>query len=322
MLRVAVKLDSSENRNVPLQFVSVRTIWVTSQIASLLLLSFAANATSLDEALYARNRFQSMAEAGRNGGLPHSLVFEFLKLVAMNKRSEVDPELSSQVGFDRTELRTGYFGAVGVREEAFRALGFLATEEARRFLDERTQAELRTDEVDQLWPVIRIAFYQSQLMPFITEGEKFRFLESVMKAEHDNRALPGVLWWAANRLCDAGALDFLPAASRVFSRLYPASHEAHVQFCQQRMWVIASNPDKMSALTSVLTIENVQAHPNMVHWAIEQLQQMRSQVSNDVVEKFLGSLEAIPADTTLGVEVRETVLRRYRLHIMPPPPPR
>lgn len=271
-----------------------------------------ATATSPDETTYARHRFESLANAGRQGQIAAPAVFEFLKRIALNKRREIDSTLLAQVSFDQEEIATGYFASAGVRAQAFRALGFLATPEAQQFLRERTEEEFLSDHLDTLWPVIRIAVCQSQLTPIETDSQRFRFLKSVIHQTHDARSRVQVLYWAATELCDGGALDYLPATRNVFKRLSPSRHADHEQFCQQRMWVITSNPDRIAALRSTLGTDRAETDPDLVNWAIEQLLAIRDSRAQTAVEQFLDTLEAIPADSNHGKFVRRNILLRYR----------
>jgi hypothetical protein len=127
--------------------------------------------------------------------------------------------------------------------------------------------------------------------------------------------------WAAEELCNRGVLtSYAVVEQLLYDRNRKAAPE-NARFCEQRMRAVMSNPDRTTAIGSVLRVTDGLADKRLMQWAISELTSMKSEQAEQVMERFEQEVLALPDDSPQKRELMpyaDAVRRRHGM-VLPRP---
>jgi hypothetical protein len=137
-----------------------------------------------------------------------------------------------------------------------------------------------------------------QLARITDPHQQIEFLEKVALEIIDPFAMSKVTSWAVDELCDRGSLLSLPVAraALVKANSGPDGLE-NAQFCETRMRIIMSNPDRTRALASYLKTAKIRPDRRLAAWAVIQLSLIRSPEANKAMDAFEEEITKYPRGT-------------------------
>jgi hypothetical protein len=208
-----------------------------------------------------------------------------LERVALGRAARVDAESESQAGLARGQLRDSGYSTAEVRACAFRSIGQVASAEALEFLTNLQHADIGRDDSQEVWSASRVALYDARLRQIHNPQFQVDFLESTLKQPDMGRGPVGS--WVVNELCDRGSQSFLPVIENAIrARKNGQRDEDEIAFCVARMTLVASNPDRVTALASILNLEQGSLNQRLTIWAIGQLFSMNSRAADAELARF------------------------------------
>jgi hypothetical protein len=305
------QLDSAGSRVIPLPSDSVCIFWVTCQIALLFLLCLQLQATSIHPSHFAREQFAQVLDASAKDSSRSEAALQFLGSIALNEPSETAATAYAQLARGVLTFDHPLYQNLTVRAEAFYAIGRLATPAAIALLEAATLATFSAEERDELGPSIQIALRNARRLQLPSLPEQWRYLSSLLREEVEGPFYGYTSGWATEQLCNLGALEYLPEVSVTYRRISRETAEADTQFCQERMWVVASHSDRPTALASALTVENAVNKPRLVNWAIRQLKEDRQPGSAARVDAYLKELIALPRSSPMRQAALYNVVKSH-----------
>jgi hypothetical protein len=247
------------------------------------------------------------------GTAPVSLdALAILESVAAGRMDGASPELETRVGLKAGELRGPDFKNPTVRAHALRKIGEAGLPEALAYLQDLRREDLGSDPSQMVWPAAQIALRAAQLRRITDPYMKTEFLERTVTERHDAVSNSAVTSWAVNELCDRGAQMSLSVIQQsIRSGQSGERGENEIEFCEERIRVVLSNPDRIKALASVLSAAGGTADRNLVGWAVSQLSSMRSPSADAELDRFALEIERLPEGSP-----RKLSLGTYRQEIL------
>jgi hypothetical protein len=218
-----------------------------------------------------------------------------LQQVAVRRPVTHAAELEAQIGARRGDLQRPTFSAIDVRVHALRSIGRAGTAEAVAFLTKLKPSDLGPDPSHQVWPAAQIALREALLNSIADSQGKTDFLEkAIREPPQDAMARVKVMLWAMRELCDSGALMSLPVIQSGLHKLYSATAGEEIQFCEARIRVIRSDPDRVKALGSTLEVHRAAEDSRLTWWAINKLAAMKSPNADAELDRFADVITKLP----------------------------
>jgi hypothetical protein len=232
-----------------------------------------------------------------------------LENLAVGLMDSADPESEARVGLKAGELRGPDFKDRVVRAHALRKIGEVDLPEALAYLQALRKEDLGVDPTRTLWPAAQIALRDAQLRRITDPYMKTEFLERTITEHHDAAFKSELTWWAVNELCDRGAQMSLSVIQKAIRGTGSGQRgEDDIEFCEARIRAVLSNPDRLKALASVLTVADPAAD-RLVGWAVNELSTMQTPAADAELDRFareIGALpEGSPAKANLGIYRQE-----------------
>ena len=225
---------------------------------------------------------------------------EALERLAEGKPESVPAEFADQMGLRPILGEWITYRQLPVRTYAIRNLGEVGTDDVVFYLSALKEEEFAPNigERSQLGEAVQIALRSAQLTKIPETGEKVRWLEQLAA---DNTAAQG---WAVDQLCDIGSLISYAVVQRsIRERFSGARIEEELSFCEQRIRLVRSNPDRTKALISGLNTDANQQSTRLVSWAANQLLSVGSPEAIQALKTFSQAVAGMPHESvwmTLG----------------------
>lgn len=217
-------------------------------------------------------------------------------MLAEGRPVEIPEAVEARLGLPPINFLSVPFSRRHNRAQACGYIGKLATKEAIAYLELLSTGNFKSDDVSEIWPVCRVGLAEARMRNLPTREERVRFLEVELRSEHDAWSRPLVGHWLMNQLCDTGNIASLPAIVtyvRQWQGKSPTS-DSEIAFCRQRMEVIASNPDRVQAIASVLKLSGIEKETRLYGWAIHSLMEIGSTEAIGALDRFTALVEALP----------------------------
>ncbi|MCW5965164.1 MAG: hypothetical protein KIT83_14095 [Bryobacterales bacterium] len=264
-------------------------------------------------------QFRDLVDASRRDSAKEVQTLAFLRLIAEGRSEEVTAGMAHFAGVHHPSVLRGAYKGTEIRIGAYRHIGYMGTAAAVEYLQQVTPSAFKVESFERqdLWPEVQIALRDARRRMLPQAADAVRYLEAVLEEEGDWFSAGHVRSWAVNELCSRGALGSLPAVTKALRRIGSSRLEERAQFCQEKMVVAASHPDRVRAISSALTIQNAQSNPELVRWAISEIRSTRDPARLTILNAYFDQLEAIPENTALGIEVRNRVLYHNRPRPLP-----
>lgn len=257
---------------------------------------------------------------GRTNPVDAEWALSFLRAAAENQPHEIDKASAQRVGLRQDTMENAPFWDVDVRRTAFGLIATLPAVISIPYLRSVTPDSFPDDsDKTDIYPHVRIALYKANMLTRPSRVEHDHFLADALQMVPEDDWFIHVQKWSAEELCDRGVVDSLPLIDGFLLHLDERSHPQRLHYCQERMTVVNSHSDRRTALRGVLTVENARSNERLVHWAIAELEKLRTEEAKGVINAYLDQLEAIPGRSPLGREVR-SVLTSYGRALVPPRP--
>ena len=94
--------------------------------------------------------------------------------------------------------------------------------------------------------------------------------------------------------------------------------EDEIAFCEARIQIVRRNPDRIKALASVLTLDNVAEDTRLKLWAICQLNEMHLAEADAELDRFARDISKLPEQSKMrqrmslpGATIQELQNRRH-----------
>ncbi len=215
-----------------------------------------------------------------------------LERVALGRIAEISAESAAQVGL-RDRLADTWFSTAEVRACAFRAIGETGLAEAVDFLQNLNRAEIGTDTSQEMWAASQVALWDARFRRIEDPQLKIKFLESTLTEPEMPRDPVG--HWAADQLCDRGALGSLVIIQEAIrTRRNGQRDEDEIAFCEARIRVVYGKPDRVKALASLLRVEKAGENARLTEWAIQQLASIHSREAQAELDRFANEIGRLP----------------------------
>jgi hypothetical protein len=218
------------------------------------------------------------------------IAVEILKQVALGRQPTMAPDFATTVRSTPEELRERFYLAPEVREHAFRVLGKTGLPEASEFLAGVQASDVGDDPSQSVWRAVLVASWEVKFKTITELGDKIAFLE---KALADRNG--GVKFWAVTELCNSGALESSAAIRRAVTRMDRRNAEREMSFCEARMRVVRSNPDRAIALGSALSVHTADPDSRLTWWAVYELSEMGTPAAVQELARFTAEIDQTPA---------------------------
>jgi hypothetical protein len=222
-----------------------------------------------------------------------SFAIDSLEKIALGRVASVSAELEAALG-----EKAGVFQAKGytdppARACAVRSIGRTALDEAVDFLAKLTPADVGPDPSGAVWSAAQIALQDAQFRKITDPYMKTKFLEGILAGTRDGRG--PVPAWAVDELCERGAQKSLPLIQSSIRHMWSGQYgEDEIEFCEARIRVIMSNPDRVKALASVLAVGDDAANTRLVTWAVNGLNSMKIPTADAEVDRFAREIDRLP----------------------------
>ncbi len=224
-----------------------------------------------------------------------AIALEVLERVALGRTAEIAARAEAQIGLAAGQLQRKEFQASTSRACAFRAIGKTAPPEAVDFLSKLKRAVIGPDGSLEMWRAAQIARNDVQLRRIADPQLKTEFLESLITRTETRDSL---LAWAVDKLCDSGAIRSLPEIRQAIRRrLNGKRDEEDIRFCEGKIQVISSNPDRIKALSSVLRTESTPEYDRLQRWSIYQLADEGNATADAELRRFAAEIGRVPASS-------------------------
>ena len=235
-----------------------------------------------------------------------------LELVALGRTQEIDSETASALGLPAGDIRDAGFADPAVRVCALRSLGETGLSEAVDFLRGLKPADFASDRTEQTWPAAHLALHEALLGQISDTQQRIEFLMHVVTSQRRG----ATALWAVNQLCDAGALSALPAIRESINDSWHGQYGAgQIRFCEARIQIVRSDPDRVKALSSVLK-DGGSADERLLRWAVGLLTQMDTPSADAAVDRFLEGSAGQQQWSSRGhflTDLRQETLRMRRV---------
>lgn len=268
-------------------------------------------ANSVHPSHFAREQFAEVVDESAKDPSKQEAALQFLGTIALKESSETAAAAYAQLGKGVLSFDHPLYEDLTVRAEAFYAIGRLATPAAIAFLKASALATFSERERDELGPSIQIALRDARRLQLPNRAEQWHYLSSLLGEDAESPFYGYVLGWATEQLCNLGALDYLPEVSTTYRKISRTTAVESTQYCQERMWIVASHSDRPTALASALTVENAVNKPRLVNWAIQQLKEDRQPSSAARVDTYLKELIALPRSSPMRQAALYNVVKSH-----------
>jgi hypothetical protein len=224
-----------------------------------------------------------------------SIAIDSLEKIALGRAAGIGAEADATLGMAAGTLEDKGFADPTARACALRSLGRTALGGAIEFLTKLTPADLGSDPSQRLWPAAQVALREAQLRGITDTYLKTEFLDRTVTEHHDAVSNSAVTSWAVDELCDRGAQVSLPVIQQsIRSRRNGPRDEQEIEFCEARIRVVASNPDRVKALASVLTAGGDATNTRLAGWAVNALNSMQTPAADAELDRFAREIEKLP----------------------------
>jgi hypothetical protein len=235
-----------------------------------------------------------------------SVAIDSLEKVALGRATSVGAESEVALGEKAGVFEDRGFGDPPARVCALRSIGTTALEEAVDFLTKLEPGDLGSDPSQTVWPAAQIALREAQLGRITDPDMKIEFLEHTISEYHDAVSNSAVILWAVNQLCDRGAQASLPVIQKSIRHMWSGQNgEDEVEFCEARVRVVTSKPDRVAALASVLSVAigADDANQRLLGWAVNELNSMKSSDADAQLDRFARDIERLPEGSPTKVRL-------------------
>ncbi len=228
-----------------------------------------------------------------------AIALDLLERVALGKRDDILPEWEVQVGLPAGTLAYKAFADTSNRCYALDQIGETGAPEAVEFLAQRTREDFEPDTTGSMWPAAQVALRVARLRGIADPQAQVQFIEQALASQlPDGRSR--IALWAIDELCDRGVLTSMANIQHTLKSMWPGKHgEDELRFCETRIRVVNSNPDRVQALGSVLSTDASLADERLILWAIDQLQAMHSPKADREIKRFRTELGVLPQGSAL-----------------------
>jgi hypothetical protein len=247
-----------------------------------------------------------ISEAAKTATPMRLIALEILERVAEGRMEGASPDLEVQVGLKSGQLRGPEFKEYELRSYALRRIGELDLPEALTYLQNLKESDIGPDTSGQIRSAAQIALLQAQVNRIPDQQAKIRFLEEATSGKGAG------VHWAVDELCNLGSYQSLPLIRARIHRLLslPQDIEHETGFCEARIGVVSRDPDRVRALGAVLRVNGGGTDPQLIGWAIGQLQAMRSERADAELERYAKEIDALP-DSPVKRELASRLPLRY-----------
>lgn len=257
--------------------------------------------TTADKCSVARKVFEQIVINKAVGDSETAMeALDVLRSLAEGRPADVKESQEARVGLAPVDLLSASFADMDCRADAFLYIGRLGTARAANYLGSIHQRRFNPQEAEILWPATQVALRMALLNLVNEPREKVAFLERALLESDDASSFSQVATWAVNELCNRGESESLPAVAKsIRDRVSGERAEDEIVYCKERVDVIRSSGDRVTALASVLRTSGKAAAPRLIDWAMNQLGAMRSEPANAALATFIKSVNSLPRDSPI-----------------------
>jgi hypothetical protein len=268
-----------------------RTIYLS------LLIATTACATTVPGTAYPCEQLDRVVDQVKADPGRAPVAFELLKLVARGMPDKIDSDAAVRFGIEPERLLQPVYRDLSVRAHALRKIGQLGLPESLVYLEKLTPEDFDVErgQMYRVWPPARIALHEALLNQIPDEAGKIAFLERTVQQRHDAGSNSAVKGWGRNQLCDRGASmswNVIYQGIR-FSTGNPVRFAEEVKFCEDRMRIVQSAPDRVTALASALRSTGQAFDRRLMTWAVTQLLDLRSPRADAVLDQVASEIDKL-----------------------------
>lgn len=243
--------------------------------------------------------------------------FHFLRVVAEGRKDEISPKLVVSFPAAGNHFVPFELAEIGVRARAFEQIGRLATPEALAYLESVDVSKFSSLQDQPLAASIPLGIFFAKVGQIPDQLRRWEFLAETLRHPPEGLGRGGPLAMAYRGLCTEGALRFLPDVESYLRRESPRKVlSIKIQLCREMMHLTASHQDRAKGLGAALRMDDEPFTLLLRGWAIQELSEMHTKESRDVLGKFINDAKAQKGDalrlSRLGSDVRSAELALAR----------
>jgi hypothetical protein len=220
-----------------------------------------------------------------------------LERIAEGHPEAVDSRVAAQTGLESTTHGLEGFKTASMRAYSIIKIGATGLGQAVNYLSSLSPG-IDSDESHQEWPAVQIALRDAQLRQIPDLQRQIEFLE---KTTEEKTAAQS---WAVDELCDRGSLISLPVVQQSIRSRDPSQRgEDDITFCEARMRLIMSDPDRTKVIGSLLQTGTNRPDTRMLRWAVSQLEEINTAEANQKLDDFAAQIKNLPPDSATHREL-------------------
>lgn len=211
-----------------------------------------------------------------------------LESIAEGKPENVDASVAAVVGMPTDTKNLVDFKNPTVIAHALRKLGDTGLPEVIDYLERVNAAGFAADPTGQIRAAAQVALQQARLLQIPNRQQKIDFLEALL-------ANWGLASWSVDQLCDMGSMPSLGLIGKSIRQRNPGPRsEEEIEFCEARVRLLNSSPDRTQALASALKLSSNMDDRRLIFWAVSQLTAMQTPDANAILEKYAAGIDRLP----------------------------
>ena len=218
------------------------------------------------------------------------IALTLLEYIALGRTNRIEDGWERSVGRRDGELKDPVFENYALRGYAFRKIGECELPEALEFLTRLRRSDVQGEQADYLWNESQVGLTLAHLLRTPDPAQKVETLKAALKTPAST--------WAMEELCNQGVLSALPDIQSLMRSYWSGERgKDFAAFCEDRMRVIARDPDRVKALSSVLgsfmRMTNTYEDRRLLDWAITQMEFVGSEEAERALASFQAEVDAI-----------------------------
>lgn len=288
--------------------MEIRFMWVVLFLCSFV---FSGKATSPDPCVGVCDVFETIVANAKANPEVRNDALMLLALVVEGRAVEIPEAVEARVGLPPTDFLLSPYAYLPNRGSACRYIGKLATAEAVAYLENLSTGNFKEEARAEVWPQCQVALAEGRMLLIPSPDGRIRFLIEQLHAEPVMYSRGAVGHWSYNTLCDSGDRAALAPVTETIRKWWGNTRQSadDIAFCRQRIEVIASSPDRVQALASVLKQTPSDDNDRLFQWAIGSLANIGSKEAFEELDHFVARAAALRGGDPEGAE-----LMRRRAH--------
>ncbi len=228
-------------------------------------------------------------------GTSSSTGLQALEAIAEGRPEAVSPTVAAAAGLKLSPEEMDFFRDDEVRAHAIYKIAEIESPEAFSYLEALKPKARGATASGLADAAIGLAYRQAVYLREKDPQRRIELLESALGEKSIPAANSAIHAWAEAQLCNAGQMTSLPVIQKSMLYWNPGEHgQAEFQYCEARMRIVWRDPDRVKALSSVLTMSSSQEDRRLIEWAVAQLDKIDSPATDLILDQYAAAIDRLP----------------------------